>query len=158
VSASIDYTGRTVDILIFQGVKEYGDQQISTGFGEAGYVCTGIQKVAQTWAILFMTDLGSVMNKPTRGSSFLPAVRSGRIQVEEDVPAEFGLAAEQVRRTMELDASEDPDLQNDERLDEALLVDYFLFREQSLLQLKVRIKSLAGDERTVYLPVPVAIR
>jgi hypothetical protein len=157
MAASTDYTGRTVDILIFQGVEESGKQLITTGFGEAGYVCTGIQKVAQTWLALFITDIGSVLNKPTRGSSFFPAVRAGKIQVEDDVPAEFALAAEQVRQTMELDATDADDLQDDERLDEAILLDFALVRDLSFLQLKVRINSLAGDSRVVYLPVPVAI-
>lgn len=159
MSPSIDYTGRTVDVLIFQGVVASGKQPIETGFGEAGYVCTGIQKVAQTWLALFMTDRGSVLNKPTRGSSFFPAVRRGRIQVENDVPAEFSLAAEHVRQTMELDASQaDPALPDDERLDSAVLLEFNLFRELAYLQLKIQIKSLAGDERVVYLPVPTAIR
>jgi len=159
VSASIDYTGRTVDLLIFQNVKESGNRLVAMSFGESGYVCTGIQKVAQTWTALFMTDLGSMLNKPTRGSTFLPAVRRGRIQVEQDIPAEFALAAEQVRRTMELDvANYNKTLELDERLDEAILLDFDLFREQSLLRLKIRLKSLAGDTRVVYLPVPVPIR
>lgn len=157
MSASIDYTGRTVDILIFQGVKETGSQPIETGFGTSGYVCTGIQKVAQTWLALFMSDIGSTLNKPTRGSSFLSAVRLGRIQVSDDVPAEFALAAKQVSRTMELDTV-GTDLPDDERLDRATLVDYQLFRELSYLRLKIRIRSLAGDTRVVYLPVPVPIR
>ena len=159
MAASIDYTGRTVDLLIFQNVKESGNQLVALEFGEAGYVCTGIQKVAQTWAALFMTDRGSMLNKPTRGSSFFPAVRRGRIQVEEDIPAEFALAAEQVQRTMELDAANaSPALPDDERLDEANLLDFSLFRGQSLMKLKVRIRSIAGDTRVIYLPVPVAIR
>ena len=158
MSASVDYTGRTVDVLIFQGVKESGNQPIETGFGEAGYVCTGIQKVAQTWTTLFMTDRGSVLGKPTRGSGFFAAVRMGRIQVEDDVPAEFSLAAEQVRQTMELDAANAGSLPDDERLDEAILLGFTLSRELSILQLRINIKSLAGDSRVVYLPVPVAIR
>ena len=124
MSASIDYTGRTVDILIFQGVVETGKQPIQTGFGEAGFVCTGIQKVAQTWLALFMTDRGTVLNKPTRGTGFLTAVRLGRIQVAGDIPAEFALAADLVRQTMELDSSEAPELQDDERLDDAELLDF----------------------------------
>ena len=156
--ASIDYTGRSVDLLIFQGVEESGNHRIETGFGDAGFVCTGIQKVAQSWLALFMTDAGTMLNKPTRGSSFLPAVRSGRIRVSEDVPAEFALAAAQVRRTMELDAVEDGTLPDDERLDSAVLVDYDLARELSHLRLKIRITSIAGDSRVVYLPVPIPIR
>ena len=158
MSASIDYTGRTVDVLIFQGVAASGNRPVETGFGDSGFVCTGIQKVAQTWATLFMTDRGSMLNKPTRGSTFFTAVRRGRIQVEADIPAEFALAAEQVSRTMELDAANDGTLPNDERLDSAVLRDYDLFREQSLLRLKVRIKSIAGASRVVYLPVPIQIR
>ena len=157
MSVSVDYTGRTVDLLIFQGVEPTGKQLIETGFGESGYVCTGIQKVAQTWLSLFMTDIGSVLNQPTRGSGFFPAVRRGRIQVEADVPAEFKLASEQVRRTMELDTV-GTDLPDDERLDDADLLEFQLFRNLSHLRLKIRIRSLAGDSRTVFLPVPVPIR
>lgn len=157
--ASIDYTGRLVDILIIQGVRESGNHKVDTGFGDAGFVCTGIQKLAQTWLALFMTDAGSMLNKSTRGSSFFPAVRRGRIRVSEDVSAEFSLAATQVRRTMELDAVDaDPVLPDDERLDSAILLDYDLFRELSHLRLKIRIKSIAGDTRVVFLPVPVPIR
>ena len=157
MSASTDYTGRTVDILIFQGVKETGDQLIDTSFGESGYVCTGVQKISQSWTALFMTDIGSMLNKPTRGSGFLPAVRRGRIQVEEDIPSEFSLAAEQVRRTMGQDADDAGTLPDDERLEEATLLDYALFRDLSYLRLKVRIKSVAGDTRVIYLPIPIPI-
>jgi hypothetical protein len=156
---STDYTGRTVDLLIFQGVEASGNQPIDLSFGleEGGYVCTGVQKVAQTWLILFMTDRGSVLNKPLRGSSFFPAIRRGRIRVEEDISAEFSLAAEQVRQTMDLDATADGTLPDDERLDEANLLEYSLDREASVIRLKVRILTIAGDSRDVILPVPVTI-
>lgn len=157
--ASTDYTGRTVDYLIFQGVEETGKQPIETGFGEGGYLCTGIQKVAQSWTVLFMTDRGSVLNKPTRGSSFLPAVRQGRIQVDADVRSQFAAAADQVRRTMELDAvKSNVVLSDDERLDNASLESFTLDKGASYLYLKIRITSLAGDSRTVFLPVPIVIR
>ena len=159
MAVSIDYTGRTVDLLIFQGVEPSGKQRIHTGFAldEGGYVCTGVQKVAQSWLILFLTDLGTVLNKPTRGSSFLHAMRTGRIRVEDDVSAEFSLAAEQVRQTMGLDASADGTLPADERLDEAVLLEFDLDQAASYLYLKVRILTVAGDSRDVILPVPVTI-
>ena len=154
--ASVDYTGRSVDLLIFQGVEVAGKQKITTGWGDAGELCTGVQKVAQTWLTLFLTEPGTVLNKSTRGSDFITAIRLGRIQVESDVPAEFALAAEQVRRTMDLDAATE-DWPTDERLDEATLEGFTLNKEASYLYLKVRILSVAGESRIVYLPVPTVI-
>ena len=153
---SIDYTGRSVDLLIFQGAAAVGNQPITTGWGAAGELCTGVQKVAQTWLTLFLTEPGTVLNKPTRGSGFITAVRRGRIQVEADVPAEFALAAEQVWRTMDLDASVES-WPTDERLDEATLEDFTLNKEASYLYLRIKILSVAGETRIVYLPVPTVI-
>lgn len=157
--ASTDFTGRTVDLLIFQGVQETGNQAIATGWGVAGELCTGVQKVAQSWTVLFLTDLGTVYQEPTRGSDFLTAVRSGRIQVDEDIPAEFGIASAQVQRTMDLDSSNaDPTPEDDETLVRAELLDYDLDANAALLRLKVRLHTLAGDSRTIFLPIPVPVR
>jgi len=159
VAVSTDYTGRTIDLLIFQGVEASGKQPIDLAFGldTGGYICTGVQKVAQTWLTLFMTERGTVLNKPTRGSAFFTSLRRGRIRTEDDVVAEFAIAAEQVRQTMDLDAAEDGTLPDDERLDEAILLDYTIDRTIGSLYLKVRIRTIAGDSRDIILPVPVTI-
>jgi len=151
-----DYTGRTVDLLIFQGVKASGDQRITLGWDGGGQVCTGVQKVAQQWTQLFLTDRGTVFGKPNRGTDFLRAVRTGRIQVDEDIPAQFSAAAERVRITMELDADGE-DLEDDEILDEAELLEYSIDRIAASLYLKVRIKTLAGESRAIIVPVSLAI-
>jgi len=157
--ASQDFTGRTVDLLIFQGVEETGNQAITTGWGIAGELCTGVQKIAQSWTALFLTSRGSVYSDPLRGSDFLLAVRSGRIQVDEDIPAEFGIASAQVQRTMDLDSADaDPTPEDDETLVRAELIDYDLDQNSSLLRLKVRLHSLAGDARIIFLPIPVPVR
>jgi len=155
---SVDYTGRAVDQLIFQGVVAVGDQLVATGWGEAGEMCTGVQKVAQTWTSLFLTDLGSIPHDLPRGSSFLPAIRMGRIQVDEDVEAEFNLAADRVSRTMDQDAADVGTLPDDERLDEAILVDFRIDQAASKLYLIVNVRTIAGDARTIFLPVPVSFR
>lgn len=159
MAVSVDYTGRSVDLLIFQGVAAVGKQPIELGFGTDGKICTGVQKVAQSWLVLFMTDRGTMLNKPTRGSTFFPDVRRGRIRVDSDVRSAFATAAEQVRRTMELDAAQaSPALLDDERLDEAVLEDFTLEKASSYLYLRIRIRSIAGDSRTVILPVPIVIK
>lgn len=158
MTVSVDYTGRTVDQLIFQGVEAAGKRLVELGWGTAGEMCTGVQKVAQTWANLFMTDLGSIPHDPSRGSSFMPAVRMGRIQVDDDVEAEFNLAEAKVRRTMDQDAADVGNLPDDERLDEVILLDFDIDRTIPRLYLHVNIRTIAGDDRTIFLPVPVSIR
>ena len=152
----VAYTGRTVDLLIFQGVKASGDQEITLGWDGGGQVCTGVQKVAQQWATLFLTDRGTVLGKSNRGTDFLRAVRTGRIQVDEDIPAQFSTAAERVRITMELDADGE-ELEDDEILDEAELLEYSIDRVAALLYLKVRITTRAGEARPIIIPVSLAI-
>lgn len=155
--ASVDYTGRTVDLLIFQGVEEFGNQKITTSWGTAGELCTGVQKIAQSWTILLFTEQGSVLNEPTRGCDFLQAIRSGRIQVDEDIPSEFAISSAQIARTMRDDAL-NQNLPDDERLASTELLDYSILRAASLLYLKVRLYSVAGDSRTVFLPISVSVR
>ena len=156
--ASVDYTGRSVDLLIFQGVAELGKNEIVPAWGDVGYLCTGVQKVVQTWTVLFLTERSTVLNDPGRGTDFLQAVRSGRIQVEEDVPAEFSMAADRISRLMDQDAANAGDLPDDERLDFAALLEYRIDRLASYLYLKIRILTIAGEERTIFLPVSTAIR
>lgn len=157
MASLVDYTGRTVDLLIFQGVKASGDQQITLGWDGGGQVCTGVQKVSQAWTTLFLMERGTVFNKPNRGTDFLLAVRSGKIQVDEDIPAQFSMAAERVRVTMELDA-EGESLEDDEILDEVTLLEYQIDRAASFLYLKVEITTLAGEARPIIVPVPLAIQ
>jgi hypothetical protein len=158
MAVSTDFTGRTIDQLIFQGVAASGDQLITTGWGNAGEICTGVQKVAQTWTVLFFTELGSIPLDPTRGSTFIQAVRSGRIRVDDDVTAEFNLAAERIRRIMDQDAVEAGDLPDDERLDEATLVRFTLDLAMQYLAMTVNIQTMAGVNREIILPVSISIR
>ncbi len=155
---SVDFTGRTVDLLIFQGVAASGKQSIDLAWGDEGLLCTGVQKVAQTWTMLFLTDRGTVLNDPERGATFLQAVRIGRIRVEADVPAEFAMAADRISRTMDQDAADAGDLPDDERLDVAELLEFSVDRIASLLRLKILIRAVSGAGTTIFLPIPTSIR
>jgi hypothetical protein len=146
-----------VDLNIFQGIEPVGDQQVVLGFGEAGEVVTGIAKLCQVFAKLFLTIPGTMQYHPELGTEFVSAMRIGRIQDEADVRSEFSLAAEAVRLTLNLDAetSNPPD---DERLESAVLVRVNIDKAASKITLFVRVTSVAGESRVVFLPVPVAIR
>ena len=98
MAISVDYTGRSIDLLIFQGVKAAGDQKLSLGFGDAGEVVTGIQKLLQTYTTLFLTRRGTIQYHEEIGTDFVGALQQGRIKDEADVKSEFAIAVEQVRQ------------------------------------------------------------
>jgi hypothetical protein len=152
-----NYSGRDIDLLIFQGTAVTGDQKIFIGFNpEGGEVTTGIQKLLQTFTILFLTEKGSVPAMLERGTNFLSAVRLNRINDESDVQAEFSLAVEAIKEIFSLDTFDDT-LSDDERFDSAELRSVNIDKNGSLLTLFVKVNSLAGDSRDIFLPIPVPI-
>lgn len=158
---SINYAGRTVDLLIFQGAKAQGEQKILLDIDSLDYpggeVTTGIQKLVQTFAITFLTETGTVKYDPTFGTTFVSDVRLGNIRDEATVIAFFGMAVEAVRLILKLDQETNP-LPDDEAYGSAKLVSFKLDRNASKLTLVIQVNSVAGQSRQVYLPVPLAIQ
>jgi len=157
MASSVDYTGRKVDLNIFQGVQPVGDTQVYLGLGDAGEVVTGIQKLCQAFAKIFLTITGTMEYHPTMGTNFVSAVKTGRIQDEADVRGEFALAADTVRQILNLDA-EKTNPPDDEALASTTLEQVSVDKAASKITLFVRVTSVAGNSRVVYLPVPAAIR
>jgi len=161
MAASVNYTGRLVDLFIFQGAKLTGDQRILPGFDgdNGGKVTSGIQKMAQTWAILFLTELGSIFYAPEVGSSFVTNFRLGTIRDESDLQAEFAFAAAQVADQLALvtQAAETP-LPDDETLSSATLSRFNVNTATGTLSLYVRLTSQTGATHDILLPIPVAIQ
>lgn len=155
--ASTNYTGRSVDLFIFQGAAPYGEKSITLGFGVAGEVITGIQKLVQSFTTLFLTRLGSVKYNASLGSNFIASMQQGNIRNEGDVRTEFALAVEDVRSTLVADA-ETNNPPDDETYASAELEGFELRKTESLLLLQVRVNSVAGSSREVFLPVPLAIK
>lgn len=157
MASSTDYTGRSVDLSIFLGAQAQGEQQLVLDFSDGGDVITGIQKMIQTFTMLFLTEIGSVLYQPSLGCSFITAMRLGAIRNEGDVQAQFDLAIEQIRQTMDL-VADAASLPPDETFDSAELTSFDLNTEAGKLTLKIALKSQAGASRVIYLPVPLAIQ
>jgi hypothetical protein len=111
----------------------------------------------QSFALLFLTEQGSVPAQPDQGTEFVSGMRAQRIQDEADVLSEFTLAKELVRQQLALAANE-ADLPDDEILDDAVLESFNLDGLSSTISLYVNVVSLAGESREVVLPVPIAIK
>lgn len=152
-----DYSGRTIDLFIFQGAKPLGDQLIAPGFGpDSGKITSGIQKLVQKWAILFLTEIGSMEYHPELGTRFLTLASQGGIRDVSMARGEFQLGAQLVQNT--LAALETADMPYDEKLASAELVAVTLDRVAGLLNMTVTITSEAGTSHDVLLPVPVSIQ
>jgi len=156
-TTSTNYSGRSVDLFIFQGAKPSAMQPITMSFGAAGQITTGIQKLAQTFATLFLTERGSVALKPDQGTAFVAALRGGRINDEAKLQAEFGFAAKDTLRLLTT-AARRQQLPADERLKTVKLLDFTLDKPNSKITLTVGLQSVAGSTYTLYLPVSVPIR
>lgn len=152
-----NYTGRTVDLSIFEGAQADGAQQLTLDFTDGGDVITGIEKLVQTFVFLFLTEQGSIRYDPTVGSSFVTALRLGQIRNEGNVQEQFNLAAEVIRQVMSL-ASDAAGSPPDETYAGATLLSFDLNTAESKLSLEIQITSLAGATRQIYLPIPLAIQ
>lgn len=153
---SVDYSGRNVDLLIFQGAQPAGEQQLTLAFGD-GLVITGIQVLCQRFVHAFLTRVGTNVYRPTFGTDFVTAVMRGSIRDEADVKAAFTFAAQAVRQILLLDAVSNPP-PVDELFQSATLQSFILDKAKGVLSLKIAISSAAGISRVVFLPVPIAIR
>lgn len=147
-----DYASRRYDYLAFRGVDALGDNKLGLALyntDTSGQICTGIQKLAQRWALEFLTEVGSMRGLPTRGSDFMLLVRRGELRSQSDVFAAF--ASTDLFITRNLRNEEPADMPGDERFDSAELTSVQIL--PGYMNLRVMITSRAGDSRAVILPV-----
>lgn len=149
------YVGRVYDILSLRGAVPRGRTVLSqTLFDVAapGTVCTGVQKLAQRWALEFLTIRGSMgFHLQERGTDFMRIARQGAFRSELDVQTEYDFAAVQVRQN--LLAEETPAMHAEDRFGTDDLQQILLGPD--FLELSVTIISLAGDSRSVILPINI---
>lgn len=158
MSTVLDYTGRRVDVLALQGSASGAAtapplrQELAGADVPGGRIVAGITKLAQRWALEFLTEAGSLLYLPLRGCTFLTEARQGLLRNEMDVAQSFNISAGVVQRNLDAeDADTDPD---DERLDTASLENVALHGGQ--LELRIRILSRAGSSRRILLPLEVS--
>ena len=147
------YIHRVFDLLALQGIIRVGEVQLQqTIFGPnaSGEVCTGVQKLAQRWALKFLTDVGSMPYLPDEGTDFIRLMRQGLLRDEAEAQAAFIIGAVQVRTSML--AEENDDMHDEDRMGNATLK--HLGVADDWLSLTVEITSLAGTSREIILPIP----
>jgi hypothetical protein len=143
---------RVYDVLAFQGAKLLGEvrlEQILFSEAAAGMLCTGIQKLAQRFVLEMLTEQGSMLYLPDRGTTFMIRLRQGYLRVEADVFIAFNLALNSAELSLTAEESNtDP---ADERYAGASL-DLVIITVDTII-LHVTLQSRAGNTRQVILPV-----
>lgn len=151
-----DYANRKYDYLAFRGVKPLGDQQLRLELYDkttSGQIATGIQKLAQRWALEFLTELGSMPGLPARGSEFMTDVRLGYLRTQLDAIIAFNTANLYITRTLRNE--EYAGMPDDERFESATLESVEFL--PGYMNLTVKINSVAGDSRAAILPIETLV-
>jgi hypothetical protein len=159
-----DYAGRVLDLEVLQTVaSSSGLIPLSFTISDDGVTraLTGLQKLVQRYTVLFFSPEGTTLFDTEQGTDFLPAVRRGSIVNREQMVRVFSFAnAEVIRQLREDDANEllGGLPLDDERIDEAELLDFDLDFSTSTLFIKIRITNLAGQETLFVLPTTTPSR
>jgi len=152
------YIGRTVDHIAFDDMMPGRDALLTQRLvkdGMSGALITGIQKLAQRYLLELMTELGSLIYLPDRGSTFMIDFHAGFWRTPADVAGSFASASLQLRRNLilEEDADNDPP---DERFDSADLLSVGLPAPDHVT-IRVQVNSLAGTSRVVVFPIRINV-
>ena len=156
MSTYLDYSDRTVDLVIFSGSIPTSATPLSMALaspGESGQINTGILKLAQRFLLLLLTPLGSIPHLPLVGCDFMPQLEQGLLRSSLDVHAAFSAAVSDLQLQLQAEEEEtDPD---DERFASATILSLTLTVDSASLSLL--ISSRAGDSRKVVLPLSITV-
>lgn len=149
-----NYVGRKRDISILQypDALSAGPQTVTPVFGKIARFCTGIQKLAQKYAVILMTNLTSQKNYPEFGTSLLYTLQGGISPTDSLAAAQiFRLASYLTVTSLKEYQVTHPELPLDERIVRAELVKISLYAGSAAFE--VSIVTEAGDLRYV-VPLP----
>lgn len=151
-----DYSNRTKDINVLK-VASYTNNQTQTdtvAFGNPSQYITGIEKLVQKYAILFLTKIGSQINNPTFGTNFLTTLNTSSALLSRlDVLHLFNFANLDVLDVLKPFQANNPSIPADEQLLSANLVSFAT--SPGTLSISIAITSFAGNNITFVLPIPL---
>jgi hypothetical protein len=151
---SSDYSGRTIDLHIFQGVNPKELAVVTPSFGSISNYCTGIQKLIQRYAILLLTDIGSQVNFNDFGTDLMPTLSTSVSSLNKfDLIPIFNFANAKVLDEFKVYQRQTPDLPDDEQLNTSSLVDIQIINDS--VSLIINLVPVAEPAVTFIIPLPV---
>lgn len=152
--ASVDYTGRSVDLFIAQGSREVGESPLQLSLDSGGELIAGILKAVQTFLILFLTEKGSARDA-NYGTRFMRDLRGTNLNTAY-VRAVFREAAEDLLEQQSIyNAGK---VTTDDEIISAVELLEFATLDPSSGSMIVSLTTLAGETRVFTAPVELVIR
>ncbi len=156
--SAADYVGRTVDIACFRGIfpdaKEQLLAQELVSSQDYGAIITGIEKLAQSVLIAFLSITGTKQYIPDNGCQFMLDAQRGVWRTVADVIQSFNLSRVDVRR--QIQAQETINDPPDELYGGVTLLGVALSGDT--VSVRMMVTSQAGSTYTFITPLTVAIR
>jgi hypothetical protein len=154
-----EYNGRSVDLEMMQSILHpEGITPLELSFTSvSAKIITGIQKLAQRYTLLLLTQVGDVFFDAEQGTTFWEDMLLGAAQNAGQVNMAFNFASIDAVSQMQLEDADDTygSIPNDERISSATLTDFNVDRMSGTLYLEVLLTSQAGETYTYVLPVTV---
>ena len=137
------------DLLIFQNTRgpNRGESLIRLAM-DRGYGVEGIQKIAQMFALLLLTERGSCPTDPDRGTRFYGMAKIGALYDDGLLRAQFAFATLDIIGYLSVKRVELP---SSEQLRSAELIDWS--SRNGNLRLNVRLTSEAGIGAVYVYPI-----
>ena len=155
----IDYSGRTVDLLLLKTVLGVPVEMKRVDLDASGdpMIVTGVEKLVQRYAILFINAAGSTMFRPDHGTSVVHDVASGKVYSTATLETAAAEANTIAMSSILAADQEDDGVPDDERLAGAEVENVEFSPERSEARVSVRLTTAAGDSYTYIIPVGVGV-
>ena len=153
-----DYSGRQVDIEWLQSITRprTDPTQLAFSFTSNTKIVTGLQRLAQRFTLTFLTNLQDIQFDQTFGTTFWRDLYRGAAQNIGRVAVAVNramLAALAQMQAEDVDTDTYGDMEPDDQISRATLVNYAIDRTTGTLNIEISIQSQAGTSYTYVLPV-----
>jgi len=155
---STNYTGRVIDLSIFQfdGERLSGDLELA--YGSPVKIITGMEKAKQAWLSVFLTAKNSALFEPNRGTFFGEVVGQTNIDTSTIEHVANIATVETMNIVTDDQLGSTKEIPDDEYIVGAQVLDIMSdVNDPSQLLLQIGLKNRAGAVFTVYAPLAIGI-
>lgn len=151
--STTNYTGRTVDLLLLQFVRQpSAEVEVKPNVCAEPRVVSGIEKLAQRYAQLFLTQVGTVKNAESEGTGFLAALGTGHIY-DMGTLRSYASAANKDVETLLITTDRSLETPDDEALATSDVIDLEMDRPTATVTVTVKLTSKAGETYIYVTPI-----
>lgn len=133
--------------------RDTGPSPVELSLATFGSLVTGVQKAAQQWLTLFLTQVGTVKSKPDFGCSFMREISQAPLTSEDSIKEIFANASTEIFRWLDKTVPTNGVTEDDEVVATANLLN--IVRVGGSLLLNVELITRAGTEAVYKVPVQV---